>query len=242
MIIIDAHCHLANLAEKLDISPLLAEAQQAGITHYASSALRKSEAAWYQEHALPNVTWSTGIHPNFDECDMDLPFLEQLCKEGKLWAVGEIGLDRNGGDIAHQERTFIEQLELARAYNLPVVLHLVGHSDLAVRILKQYKLPCLVHGFAGSVEAMQQLSSLGAAFTVSSRILKPDKSKLLAAMIATGAYLFETDITQYYVKPGEANPLLRLNAVISETARLLGVEKAILLQTQEANAHRLGMV
>ena len=89
---------------------------------------------------------------------------------------------------------------------------------------------------------MGQLARMGAAFTVSSRILKPDKSKLLAAMIATDAYLFETDITQYYVKPGEVNPLLRLNAVIAETACLLGIEKAILLQTQEATARLLGMV
>lgn len=242
MIIIDAHCHLANLADKLFLPPLLAEAERAGITHYASSALRRKEAAWHQENSLDNVIWSAGIHPNFDECDLDISFIEQLCMQKQLWAIGEIGLDRNGRELAWQEEAFINQLELARAFHLPVVLHLVGHSDMAVKILKQYQLPYLVHGFAGSVEAMHQLAALGAAFTISSRILKADKHKLLAAMVATGSYLFETDITQYYVKPGEANPLLRLNSVISETARLMNMEIAVLLQSQGATASRLGMV
>jgi TatD DNase family protein len=237
MTLIDAHCHLANLAELMPLEPLLKEASQRGIGYYLSSVLRKSEAEWHDENPNPRIIYSAGIHPNFDECDLDLDFLTALCEQKKLWAIGEIGLDRNNADIAWQKDVLIKQLELAQHYNLPVVLHIVGMQNEAYSILKNYPLRYLVHGYAGSVEGFHELARLKSLYTISSRILKPDKGKLLQAMLESGNYLFETDITQYYVKPGESNPLLRLLDVLSACSELGGISRNELIETQYRNAN-----
>lgn len=236
MTIIDAHCHLANLAELMPLEPMLKEASEFGIGFLISSVLRKSEAEWHDENPNPRIIYSAGVHPNFDECDLDLDFLTVLCEQKKLWAIGEIGLDRNNADIAWQKDVLIKQLELAQHYSLPVVLHIVGLQSQACFILKNYPLRYLVHGYAGSVEGFHELARLNSLFTISSRILKPDKSKLLQAMLESGNYLFETDITQYYVEPGEANPLLRLLDVLNACSDLSGISRKELIETQYRNA------
>lgn len=242
MILIDAHCHLANLAEIMPLEPLINDAGERGIKAFASSALTRRELAWHRENSFPEVALSAGIHPNFDECDLTLNDIAELAKEKRIWAIGEIGLDRNNPDLDWQHRVFTQQLDMAEQANLPVVLHIVGHQGEAYQTLSKYPLVYLVHGYAGSLAAYHQLARLNAFFTISSRILKPDKRELLMAILNDKRYLFETDITQYYVHENEVNPLLRLLNVIEQSSLISGIGTHELLETQHANALALGMV
>ncbi|PKN73328.1 MAG: TatD family deoxyribonuclease [Candidatus Cloacimonetes bacterium HGW-Cloacimonetes-3] len=239
MSIIDAHCHLANLADITALEPLLDEAEAKGITRFVSSALRKSEVAWHLQHPDSRIIFSAGIHPNFDECDLDMKDLKKLCDEKSIWAIGEIGLDNGNPEIAVQRKEFVQQLELAADYRLPVVLHIVGHQEEAYKTLKQYPLPYLVHGYAGSTEGFLQLKRLEAVFSISSRILKEEKLDLLTAMLNHKRILFETDITQYYVHEGESNPLLRLIDVVEKCSALSGISVPRLLGMQAVSARFL---
>lgn len=233
--LIDAHCHLANLNDLLPLQPLMDEASSHGIRAWLSSALRRSEVSFYQKLGDARIHFSAGIHPNFDECDLELSDIIDLGDHKDIWAVGEIGLDRNGPDLAFQKDMFQAQLEIALDFKLPAVLHIVGYQQEAWELMRQYPLRYLVHGYAGSLEGYRLLASEDSRFTISARILKDDKLDLLNAMLADGRYLFETDITQYYVHEGEANPLLRLLEVLEQTAAISGVAKDVLIQTQEFN-------
>lgn len=237
--LIDAHCHLANLSDILRLQPLLVEAAQHGITGFLSSALRRRELDVYRGLHDPRVRFSAGVHPNFDECDLSLQDIEELCQSHEIWAVGEIGLDRNGPVLAEQLQLFEAQLRLAARYQLPVVLHIVGYQQEAWSLLHKYPLRYLVHGYAGSVEGYHMLAREDSCFTISDRILRADKIELLEAMLQDGRYLFETDITQYYVHEGETNPLLRLLQVIQETQVSSGLSNDHLIQTQLKNYHYL---
>ncbi|GAB1468209.1 TatD family hydrolase [Candidatus Cloacimonadota bacterium] len=239
MKLIDAHCHLANLAETFDLSPLLDEAEAKGITRFVSAVLRKSEIAWHLQHPDPRILFSAGIHPNFDACDLNINDIKELCEAKSIWAIGEIGLDNGNPEIAVQRKELIQQLDLAADYRLPVVLHIVGHHEEAYKTLKQYPVPYLVHGYAGSTEGFTQLKRLNALFTISSRILKDDKKNLLTAMLNHQRFLFETDITQYYVHPDEQNPLLRLLDVVQQCSALSGISVDNLVAMQSLNARKL---
>lgn len=238
----DAHCHLANLAEVMPLKTLVEEAAELGITHFLSSALRKSELEYYTE--LTDVTdskvlYSAGIHPFFEACDLEYADLEELCQRNLIWAIGEIGLDRGNPEYAVMEKIFVRQLDLAMDYRLPVVLHIVGHQQQAFDILRSYPLKFLIHGYAGSLQAFNTFTRLDSYFTISERILKEDKRDLLKAMLKSRRFLFESDITQYYVKEGEANPLLRAQAVLDEVAELYNIDPAILISIQAANYQAL---
>ncbi|MCK9557263.1 MAG: TatD family hydrolase [Candidatus Cloacimonetes bacterium] len=242
MMLCDAHCHLANLSQMMPLKPLLEESLSQGISHYLSSALCKEDLEYYAQNRDQKgicLRYSAGIHPSFDECDLELADLRRLCEEKLVWAIGEIGLDRNNPDKQEMQDTFIRQLELARSYSLPVVLHIVGHQQEAYNILSRYPLRYLMHGYAGSVEAFQSFLKLDCYFTISERILREDKRMLLKAMLDSGRYLFETDITRYYVQEGEHNPLLRLKNVIARSAELSGIPVDTLTKEQAINCKRL---
>lgn len=237
--LIDAHCHLANLSKIMPLPPLLEEAAQRQIQGWLSSALTREEIDFYLSNPNPHIQFSAGIHPSYDDCDLSMNDLIDLCEQQSIWAIGEIGLDRQGLPFKEQLRIFEEQLELANSYHLPVVLHIVGHQQEAYDILKKYPLRYLVHGYAGSVEAYHTLAQLNSHFTISDRILKQDKEKLLSAMLMDGRYLFETDITRHYVMPQEQNPLLRLNKLLQEVAERGGIPHKTLIQTQYQGYQKL---
>ncbi len=233
--LVDGHCHLANLSLLLPLEPLLAEAGENGITRWLSSALTKAEVRHYLDHPRPEIHFSAGIHPNYDECDLELEDISALCRDQRIWAVGEIGLDRNGPLLANQETILSQQLELASVHHLPVVLHIVGHQQRAFEILKGFPLRYLVHGYAGSTEGFKLLDRLDSWFTISARILRPDKHALLQAILSGGRYLAETDITRHYVLKNEPNPLLRLLSVITKACQLGGVSWEDFMAVQSAS-------
>ncbi|HNX37424.1 MAG TPA: TatD family hydrolase [Candidatus Cloacimonadota bacterium] len=232
MTLIDAHCHLANLADTRDVFELLKDAADSGIDRFVSSALRRREVQWHRDHSDHRIHWHAGIHPNFDECDLSMEDIAGLLASNEIGAVGEIGLDRQNPDLNWQKHVFLDQLRLAQEYNVPVVLHLVGMQSESYTILKQFPLRYLVHGYAGSLEGFNLLCRLDSIFTISSRILRPDKQLLLKAMVEHGRFMFETDITQYYVKAGESNPLLRLSQVFRDTGILTSTSPETMFSTQ----------
>jgi len=93
----------------------------------------------------------------------------------------------------------------------------------------------LVHGYAGSLEGYRILSRLNSYFTISERILRPDKYNLLQEMVKDKRYLLETDITKDYVLPGEHNPLLRLVDVFEQVQKQCRVDAEEILTTQYEN-------
>jgi TatD DNase family protein len=70
---------------------------------------------------------TVGIHPgeiteNFEE---DIKQIEELAKNRKVVAIGEIGLDYywNKENKEEQKSAFVKQIELANKMNLPIVIH-----------------------------------------------------------------------------------------------------------------------
>ena len=72
-------------------------------------------------------------------------------------------------------------------------------------------------------------------FTISERILRPDKYNLLQEIVKDKKYLLETDITKDYVLPGEHNPLLRLVDVFEQVQKQCRVDAEEILTTQYEN-------
>ncbi|HOG31244.1 MAG TPA: TatD family hydrolase [Candidatus Cloacimonadota bacterium] len=231
--LVDGHCHLANLSLLMPLEPLLEEAARKGVARWLSSALTREEIHYYLDHPRPEISFSAGIHPNYEGCDLVLEDIASLCSENRIWAVGEIGLDRNGPPLPEQEKILTRQLELASDHALPVVLHIVGHQQRAYDILRGFKLRYLVHGYAGSLEGFRLLARLDSWFTVSERILRLDKHALLCEMVTHRHCLAETDITRHYVKENEPNPLLRLSDVVERACGLAGISREDFVKVQD---------
>jgi len=232
MYLIDAHCHFANLAKHPNSATWLNEARNNGIGKIISNALSQEEVFWHQKHPQSEIVWHAGIHPHYQDCDLDIDMLRKLCEESNICALGECGMDRNNKDLKRQIHILKAQVDLAVEYHLPLVLHIVGHPDIVAKLIMDRGLKCLIHGFAGSLESYRLLSSTGAAFTISSRICKADKHKLLTAMLKDERYCFETDITSFYVANDIDNPFLELHKIMEFCSRHRGISELELMQQQ----------
>lgn len=108
---------------------------------------------------------SVGIHPENipdEKCDY-INILENLLKNEKVVAVGEVGLDYHYSKDRKKEqlKLFEDQIILAIKHNLPVIVHdREAHRD-TMDLLKKYNPKGIVHCFSGSVEMAKEVIKLG---------------------------------------------------------------------------------
>jgi TatD DNase family protein len=105
---------------------------------------------------------AVGIHPeNID--NSNLKTIENIIKEHKVFAIGEIGLDYHYNDENKDEQKeyFIKQLDLALKYDLPVIIHIREAMQECFDILKTRKNKGIIHCFSGSVEMAREYIKLG---------------------------------------------------------------------------------
>ncbi len=114
-------------------------------------------------------------------------------------AIGEIGLDlyRDDPQFDKQQRFLEAQLKLAKAYQLPVILHSRRTHDKLAQILRRYDLPRrgVVHGFAGSLQQAQAFIKLGYAIGIGGTITyeRASKTRQTVAQLPLSSLLLETD-------------------------------------------------
>lgn len=126
--VIDSHCHLQSLpAEELDA--ILERARGRGVVGFLVPAVHLDESDRLLElcarHA--DVWCALGVHPHEAKrwTRGSQERLAELLKEPKVLAVGECGLDFHY-DFSPRDRQLvavIEQWELARELDLPVIVH-----------------------------------------------------------------------------------------------------------------------
>lgn len=176
---IDTHCHLdAQEFGHLDHT-VRAQAAIENVVHCVLPAVQVSnfEAVRELAHAGGD-SYCLGIHPLLvkDALDDDLArldaALEQHHDDPRLVAVGEIGLDYFVPELCQsssrerQHHFFMEQLKLARRYDLPVVLHSRRAVDQVLKGLRQVAGPGgrwhgIAHAFNGSGQQAQAFIDLG---------------------------------------------------------------------------------
>ena len=141
---------------------------------------------------------AVGFHPqDITEEPLDFETLEVLLKGEKVVALGEIGLDyywkKENKD--RQIEAFISQIELAKKYDLPVIVHdRDAHAD-TLEILKKFKPKGVVHCFSGSREMAREVVKLGMYIGVGGVVTFKNARRLVEVVedISLDKILLETD-------------------------------------------------
>ncbi|MEG0802707.1 MAG: metal-dependent hydrolase [Citrobacter sp.] len=202
---IDTHCHFDFPPFTGDESASLQRACEAGV---GSIIVPATEAANFTRvlalaQTYPPLFAALGLHPIVIEHHNDdaLDRLQQVLEKRpqKLVAVGEIGLDlyRDDPQFDKQERVLDAQLQLAKRYDMPVILHSRRTHDKLAMHLKHHALPRtgVVHGFAGSMQQAERFVQLGYKIGVGGTITYPRASKTreVMARLPLESLLLETD-------------------------------------------------
>ena len=168
---IDTHCHLDAPEFDADRSTVRAQAAAQGVFHCVIPAVERSN--WDTVRTLAHQhgdSYALGIHPLYtgraEEEDLQhlARYLEQHHADPRLVAIGEIGLDYfvPGLDPARQERFYRAQLQLARRFDLPVILHVRRSADKLLKGLRDVPVRGgIAHAFNGSLQQAQAFIGLG---------------------------------------------------------------------------------
>jgi len=171
MILTDTHTHLYSEQFKEDIDEVVQKAINLGISRFflpnidsgytnALLALAKK----YPDNMFPMM----GLHPcsvktNYQQ---ELEQVEKMLSEHQVIAIGEIGIDLYWDNtfFKEQQAAFRHQIRLAKANNLPFVIHCRDAFDAIFEILDEENdenMRGIFHCFTGNLEQAQKIINYG---------------------------------------------------------------------------------
>ena len=249
----DTHCHLNDpqLIDKVD--EVMENAIKAGITHFLvvgwdkeSSFLAVKLAKQYE-----NVYAAVGFHPCNIENLSDEDFFEtlNLCKEEKVVAIGEIGLDyhwvKDPKGQEKQKEYFIKQIQFANEHNMPIIIHNRDAFNDCLNILKNNKPQHsgVMHCYSGSVELLNDVFNLNLLIGLDGPVTFTNAKtpKAVAEEVPLEKLLLETDCPYLSPHPlrGTINEPRNLRLVLDEIANLKGLSKKHIASVTFDNACKL---
>ena len=147
MELFDSHAHLDDEKFDEDREQLIQQIKDANVSKLISAgySLESSKKASNLAKKYDFIYATCGISPNDipqteEELWIMLNEIEEITKESKkIVAIGEIGLDYywNKDNTELQKLAFINQIELANKFKLPIVIHTREAVMDTIQILKQ---------------------------------------------------------------------------------------------------------
>lgn len=202
MSLIDSHCHIDDERFDHDRDQVLQRAEKAGVTAQIVPAI---QSCWWPRlkqvcDKHPGLYPSYGLHPMFicQHREQDIVELTRWLEREPAVAVGECGLDFYIPE-PHKERQYYyleAQLELARRFDLPVIIHARRAVEEVIRLLKRHPgVRGVFHSYSGSLQQAHQLIDLGFMLGFGGPITYPRAKRLrqLVKQLPLESILIETD-------------------------------------------------
>jgi TatD DNase family protein len=204
MMLIDSHAHLEMPDFKKDLEAVIQRAKGSGVEYIFTVGTEKKD--WKRAVEIadshPSIYAILGVHPhNAKEIDdQTYPTLRGLCRNGKVRAYGEIGLDffRNLSPRDIQLKRFREQIGLAKELDLPIVIHDREAHRETLEILKSERAEesgGIIHCFSGDYEMAKACLDMGFYISIPGSITfkKAEGSREIVERIPLESLLVETD-------------------------------------------------
>jgi TatD DNase family protein len=219
-VLIDSHAHLDSTRYDDDRLAVLQRAAAAGVDTILSIGIGEGPDTMHRAAEIasefaglpdvPRIFASAGIHPSettfADQAALDK--LADLTRHPHIIAVGEIGLDDYHADNPPQDvqhRAFIQQMEIARAAKLPILIHCRAKEgtttawDDTLSLLETHwrdtGLGGVLHCFGGEWQHAQRGIDMGFYISFAGNVTFPKAQPLrdVAARVPADSLLIETD-------------------------------------------------
>ncbi len=272
---LDCHTHLQLPAYDADREAVISRARSVDVAMVnVGTQAGTSRAALALAEQHPDMWAAIGFHPSHCNTDwhhdpdeqvsaqqeiFDADIFRELAKHPKTVAIGECGLDyyrmasdKREAESERQKKVFLQQIEIARESNKPLMIHCREAFPDLIQLLDAHRLPLtdpgIIHFFTGTAEDAQKLLELGFAFTFGGAITFPPRKGKTAGdyddvirMLPLEAILSETDAP--YVAPvshrGQRNEPAYVVEVVQKLAELKGVSVDDMAAHIRENAARI---
>ena len=214
---VDTHFHALQMSERdTDVAGTIGTAIQAGMILAVEVGVHPDELATRLRllPARPEILRSSGIGPSNSgtASEQDFSTLATQIASNGLCAIGEIGLDwfRNYAPRADQTTVFRRQLEMARAADLPVLVHNRNADDDVIEALRSAALSRggIMHCFSSDWPTAKKALDVGFLISFSGNVTfrNADNLREVARKVPEDRLLVETDSPYLAPDPLRGSP------------------------------------
>ena len=253
MRLIDSHCHLDFPDFAREVEAVVDRASAAGVERLITISTRVAHGARLVALAerFAGVYFTIGTHPHqaAEEPETDAAAIRAFAAHPKCVGIGEAGLDYHY-DYAPRDvaaKVFRAQIGLARALDLPLVIHARDVDDDVAAILRQEMeqgaFKAVLHCFTSSRALAEAGLALGFYVSFSGVLTFKNSQDLrdIARDVPLDRLLVETDAP--FLAPVPHRGKRNEPSFVTETARVLaeikGVADNVIADATRANALRL---
>ncbi len=198
---VDSHCHLFD--EKFNGDRY--EVIQSSLNKLDGLVVIVEEPFHIPPSALikhPKIRYAVGYHPYYSEqvTKENLEKLNIFLDDRQVCAIGEIGLDYYHCKVEKkvQKKAFIQQIEFAKQYNLPVVVHCRNAEHDTYEIIRDYHRIVsyiVLHCYGGNTSMMVSFLELGCYISFAGNVTYPKAIDLRKCVeqVPLESLLIETD-------------------------------------------------
>lgn len=250
---IDSHCHLNDDQLFPERKEVVLRAKEAGVSAMLVVGwdIESSKKALQIANEFDGVYAAVGIHPeNLEGLSLgDIKQIEELAKDPKAIAIGEIGLDyhwfKDSKDHERQKEFFIAQIELANKMGLPCSIHARDASQDTYDLLKAHPIEkgASLHCYSGSPEMLTRFALLGCYFGFDGpcTFKNAETPKASAKVCPIDRLLLETDSPYLAPTPyrGKRNEPSYLPKIADQIAFVKGLTLSEISDKTNENFNRL---
>lgn len=249
--IFDTHSHLFDEAFDNDREECLIRCAALNMSLMLVGYSHETNIKAYEMAKRSDRYYSTaGIHPAEAKSTYvdDIRILDDFVQKHNVKAIGECGLDyyyNDAPDRNLQKVLFIEQIELAIKYDLPLVIHTREAWADTYEILNRYrgKIRGIMHCYTGSLEMAFEFIKMGFYIAIGGAVTfkNANEAKRVVSNIDLNYLLVETDCP--YITPvpyrGKRNESSYIVYTISEIAKIRNMDLEELEKITFANACKI---
>ena len=252
MVLTDTHTHLYSHAFSEDRAALIEAAFDKGIKRFFLPAIdsETTKDMYNLEAAYPeNVFTMMGLHPTSvkpESYKEELEHVKHQLQKRKFVGIGEIGIDLywDKSTLAIQQEAFHDQIQLAKQYKLPIVIHCREAFDEIFEVLEPHKgedLYGIFHCFTGTLEQAKRAIALNMKLGIGGVVtFKNGKIDQFLNQIDIANIVLETDGPYLAPKPfrGKRNEPAYLYYIAQKVSDIyqIPLEKVAEITTQNSKA------
>lgn len=249
MIITDTHTHLYSEAFDQDRKAMIERAIAQHVTRFFIPAIDSSytDAMLSLETDFPeHIFLMMGLHPTSvkENFRNELKHVEDMLAQRHFYAVGEIGIDLywDTSTLQIQQEAFKYQIELAKHYNLPIVIHCREAFDEIFEVLetvKDDKLFGIFHCFTGTIEQARRAISFNMKLGIGGvATFKNGKIDQFLQEIELKHIVLETDAPYLAPKPyrGKRNESAYIIKVLEKLSEIYSVSEEKIAEITTTNS------
>ena len=253
--IIDSHIHLDDKRYDEDLDEVLNRAREGGVKRFiipgADPETLERAVEISREHK--DVYFAVGVHPydmeGFESLDFDKYVGDEKCV-----AIGECGLDyfrlegsdeEKAQEKSRQKDVFVAQIELAKKYKKPMIIHIRDASRDSKELLLKHnagEVGGVLHCYNADEELLS-LANEGFYFGIGGVLTFKNAKKLVNVLpkIPQDKLIIETDGPYLTPMPhrGERNEPLYTTFVAQKMSEILDIPLKVVKETTTTNALKL---